>query len=130
MGHLSIFCIQIVATGLAPLCIRFQIRVETFQMINSTTDPCGPGTLLSVLTLAYCNVITIKLYIDQGTPGGLRGGSKPHQPINSPLSHSLLLLYFPGSDHSNGKTLTDKISGDSLIFYISLYSQIVILLNS
>ena len=103
--------------------------VETFQMINSSTDPCGPGTLLSVLTLAYCNVITIKLYIDQGDNGGQRGGSKPHQPINSPLSH-LLLLYFLGADHSNSKTLTDKISGDSLIFYISLYSQIVILLNS
>ena len=68
---------------------------ETFQMINSTTDPCGPGTLLSVLTLAYCNLITIKLYIDQG---GQRGGAKPHQPINSPLSHSLL-LYFLGQHH-------------------------------
>ena len=101
------------------------MRVETFEMINSTTDPCGPGTLLSVLTLAYCNVITIKLYIDQGTPGGIKTTSTHQQ-----STQSFIIIVFPGSDRSNSKTLTDQISGDSLIFYISLYSQIVILLNS
>ena len=71
----------------ALLCIRFQMRVETFEMINSTTDPCGPGTLLSVLTLAYCNVITIKLYIDQGDSRG----DQNH--INPSTVHSVIHYY-------------------------------------
>ena len=84
--HLSIFCIQIAASGLA----LYQISDETFEMINSSTDPCGPGTLLAVLTLAYCNVITIKLYIDQGGPGG-SGGDQNH--INPSTVHSVIHYY-------------------------------------
>lgn len=110
MGHLSIFCIQIVASDWPRLCIRFQMRDETFQMINSTTDPCCPGSLLSLLTLAYCNLITIKLYIDQGDPGGIKTTSTHQQ-----STQSFIIIVFPGSDQTNRKTLTDKISGD-LIF--------------
>ena len=64
--------------------------METFEMINSTTDPCGRGTLLSVLTLAYCNVITIKLYIDQGGTGEIKTTSTHQQ-----STQSFIIIVFP-----------------------------------
>ena len=59
-GHLSIFCIQIVVGALLDRGYQISDGGETFQMINSGTDPWWWWQPPPVLTLAYCNVITIK----------------------------------------------------------------------
>ena len=96
----------------------------------------GPG-----LTLAYCNVITIKLNIDQGD----QEGDRPHQLITRQTVKFVINILFPpprlgrerfkweAALHETGRwsNQTDhqlELCPPCLIF--SLCSQIVILLNS
>ena len=114
-GHLSIFCIQIVVGALLDRGYQISDGGETFQMINSGTDPWW-WQPPPVLTLAYCNVITIK-----------------HWPPPPPALGDQTALTWEGQvrvEISTDQNLTRSSVGGSPLIFQSLYSQIVILVNS